>query len=196
MDKVLENLRHIFQTPFQSSVLVFAVILFIILLAPLVFRKIKIPGIIGLILAGVIIGPHGLNLIAKNPDKRIEKVKAFGVMATVNHIYSLGDYIFLDLSYRNKTLLKYDIEDFRFRLDDKKVTKASNVQSIELKPEFTLFQVPSFERHYRNIFVFKKLTFPGNKVFHIELTEKQYSGRVITLGVSYSDMLGADILPN
>jgi Kef-type K+ transport system membrane component KefB len=66
MNKVLENLQHIFQTPFQSSVLVFALILLIILLAPLIFRIIKIPGIIGLILAGVIIGPHGLNLIAKN----------------------------------------------------------------------------------------------------------------------------------
>lgn len=66
MDKVIENLQHIFQTPFQSSVLVFALILFIILLAPLMFRRIKVPGIIGLILAGVIIGPHGLNLIAKN----------------------------------------------------------------------------------------------------------------------------------
>lgn len=66
MDKVLENFQHIFQTPFQSSVLVFASILFIILLAPLIFRRIKVPGIIGLILAGVIVGPHGLNLIAKN----------------------------------------------------------------------------------------------------------------------------------
>jgi len=66
MNKVFENLQNLFQTPFQSSVLVFALILFIILLAPLVFRRIKIPGIIGLILAGVIIGPHGLNLIAKN----------------------------------------------------------------------------------------------------------------------------------
>jgi Kef-type K+ transport system membrane component KefB len=66
MDKVIENLQHIFQTPFQSSVLVFTLILLIILVAPLMFRKIKIPGIIGLILAGVIIGPHGLNIIAKN----------------------------------------------------------------------------------------------------------------------------------
>lgn len=66
MVKVLENLQHIFQTPFQSSVLVFSLILFVILLAPLLFRSMKIPGIIGLILAGVIIGPHGLNLIAKN----------------------------------------------------------------------------------------------------------------------------------
>jgi len=66
MSNVLDNLQHIFQTPFQSPVLVFAVILFIILLAPLLFRSMKIPGIIGLILAGVIIGPHGLNLLAKN----------------------------------------------------------------------------------------------------------------------------------
>jgi len=66
MNKVFENLQHIFQIPFQSPVLVFALILFIILLAPLLFRSMKIPGIIGLILAGVIIGPHGLNLIAKN----------------------------------------------------------------------------------------------------------------------------------
>jgi len=66
MDKVIENLQHIFKTPFQSSVLMFALILFIILLAPLLFRRIKVPGIIGLILAGVIVGPHGLNLVAKN----------------------------------------------------------------------------------------------------------------------------------
>jgi Kef-type K+ transport system membrane component KefB len=66
MDKVLENFQHIFQTPFQSSVLVFAVILLIILLAPLLFRRFKVPGIIGLILAGVIVGPHALNLLAKN----------------------------------------------------------------------------------------------------------------------------------
>jgi len=66
MEKILGNLHNVFQTPFQSSVLVFALILFIILLAPLIFRSIKIPGIIGLILAGVIIGPHGLNLIARN----------------------------------------------------------------------------------------------------------------------------------
>ncbi len=66
MDKVLDNLQHIFQRPFQSSVLIFALILFIILLAPILFRRFKVPGIIGLIIAGVIIGPHGLNLIAKN----------------------------------------------------------------------------------------------------------------------------------
>ncbi len=79
MNKVIENLQHVFQTPFQSNVLVFAVILFIILLAPLIFRRIKIPGIIGLILAGVIIGPHGLNLIEKN--------SAINLFSTIGLLY-------------------------------------------------------------------------------------------------------------
>lgn len=66
MIKILENLQHIFKTPFQSSVLVFVVILFVILLAPILFRSLRIPGIIGLIIAGLVIGPHALNLIEKN----------------------------------------------------------------------------------------------------------------------------------
>jgi len=137
-----------------------------------------------------------LNLVAKSPEKRVEKVKAFGIKGQLNHVYTLGDYIFLDISYRNKTRLKYDIEDFRFKVDDKKVTKASNVQSVELKPEFILLGTPAFEKYYRNVFVFKKMTFPGNKLLHIELSEKQLSGRIITLNISYKDILNADTLPN
>jgi len=137
-----------------------------------------------------------MKLVAEAPQKRIEKVRAFGITGQVNHIYSLGDYIFLDVSYKNKTRLKYDIDEFRFKVDDKKVTKASNIQSIELKPEFVLFGTPAFEKYYRNIFVFKKLTFPGNKILHVELSEKQLSGRVLSLGISYRDILDADTLPN
>jgi len=39
------------------------------------------------------------------------------------------------------------------------------------------------------------MTFPGDKVLHIELSEKQLSGRVITLTASYQDVLDADIIP-
>jgi conjugative transposon TraN protein len=137
-----------------------------------------------------------LDLFSRKPEKRLEKVKTFGMEGRLNHIYAAGDYLFLDISYRNKTRLKYDVEDFRFKLDDKKVTKASNVQSVEIKPEFVLFNIPVFSRHYRNIFVLKKMSYPGNKVLHAVLGEKQLSGRVITLGISYEDVLDADVLPN
>jgi len=137
-----------------------------------------------------------LNLMAEKPERRVEKVKAFGIYGQLNHVYTLGDYIFLDISYKNKTRLKYDIDEFRFKVEDKKITKASNVQSVELKPEYTLLETPSFERYYRNVFVFKKLTFPGNKVLHVDLSEQQVSGRIITLNISYKDILDADTLPN
>ena len=60
---------HIFQQfhlPFTNPVLIFTLILFVILLSLILMGKIKVPHIIGFIVAGVIIGPHGLNLLSKN----------------------------------------------------------------------------------------------------------------------------------
>ncbi len=135
------------------------------------------------------------SLFCRKPEKVKEHANAFGIKAELNQLYAAGDYIFLDLGYTNKTNLKYDIAGFSFKVDDKEVTKATNVQSVEVIPVFTLFDTPSFKKYYRNILVFKKMTFPGNKVLHIELSEKQLSGRVITLAVSYHDVLNADIIP-
>lgn len=43
--------------PLTNPVLIFSVILFIILFAPLVLHRFKIPDIVGLIIAGALIGP-------------------------------------------------------------------------------------------------------------------------------------------
>lgn len=53
-------------TPIKEPVPVFLTILGIMLIAPLLFEKIRLPGIVGLILAGVIVGPHGLGLLARD----------------------------------------------------------------------------------------------------------------------------------
>jgi Kef-type K+ transport system membrane component KefB len=55
-----------FTLPLQNPVLIFALILFIILFAPLILNKFKIPHLIGLIIAGAIIGPNGLNLMPRD----------------------------------------------------------------------------------------------------------------------------------
>lgn len=49
--------------PVRNPVLILALTLLIILFSPLLFRRFRIPGIIGLILAGVIIGPNSLHII-------------------------------------------------------------------------------------------------------------------------------------
>jgi conjugative transposon TraN protein len=137
---------------------------------------------------------YALHLLSGKPGKHLQKASAYGIKATLNHIYTVGDYIFLDISFENSTNLKYDIDELRFKIEDKKVTKATNVQSLEIKPDFTLFDIPSFKKHYRNVFVFKKFTFPGNKLLNIQLDEKQLSGRVITLSIPYKDVLEADMI--
>lgn len=61
----MEDVSESFRLPWQNPVLIFSLILFIILIAPTILNRLKIPGIIGLIVSGAIIGPHGLNLLEK-----------------------------------------------------------------------------------------------------------------------------------
>lgn len=51
--------------PLSDPIPIFVIVLFIILLAPIVLRQLRIPGIVGLIIAGMLIGDHGFNLVAK-----------------------------------------------------------------------------------------------------------------------------------
>jgi len=62
------NLLHAldFSLPLGNPVLIFSLILFIILFAPIILNKFKIPHLIGLIIAGALIGPNGLNLMLRD----------------------------------------------------------------------------------------------------------------------------------
>lgn len=117
---------------------------------------------------------------------------AHGMKATVNNIYSIGDYFFIDYSLRNRTKIPYDIEEVRVKLEDKKETKATNSQTIELTPMFSLNSAKKFKKDYRNVLVLPKLTFPEEKVLRIEISESQISGRTVTLTIEYEDILNAD----
>ncbi len=66
MDAVFKELAEQFQLPLHNPVLIFSLVLFIILLAPVILNRIRIPGIIGLIVSGIIIGPAGLNILEKS----------------------------------------------------------------------------------------------------------------------------------
>lgn len=63
MEDFLHHVAEEFTLPFSNPVLIFALILLIILLAPLLLKRVNVPGVIGLILSGVVVGPHGLNLL-------------------------------------------------------------------------------------------------------------------------------------
>jgi Kef-type K+ transport system membrane component KefB/mannitol/fructose-specific phosphotransferase system IIA component (Ntr-type) len=52
--------------PITDPVLIFALAMGIFLVAPLLFERLRVPGIIGLIVAGALVGPHVTNLIARD----------------------------------------------------------------------------------------------------------------------------------
>jgi Kef-type K+ transport system membrane component KefB len=88
--------------PLQNPILVFSLILFIMLLSPIILRKLNIPGIIGLIISGIIIGPFGINLVAKN-----SAIELFSTIGLIYIMFIAG--LELDLNEfkfnRNKSLI-------------------------------------------------------------------------------------------
>lgn len=59
-------LAQLVEEPTTDPVAVFLIILAIMLIAPLLVERLRMPGIIGLILAGVIVGPHGLGVLERD----------------------------------------------------------------------------------------------------------------------------------
>lgn len=115
-----------------------------------------------------------------------------GIKASINNIYSVGDYFFIDYTLENKTNIPYDIDEQRIKLTDKKEVKATNSQTTELTPVYNLNGRKKFKRNYRNVMVLERLTFPDEKVLTLEITENQISGRIVTLSIEYEDVLNAD----
>lgn len=72
------NAEGMFQLPLSNPVLIFSLVLFIILFVPLLLNKLRIPYVIGLILAGVVIGEHGANLL-----RRDSSIVLFGTVGLI-----------------------------------------------------------------------------------------------------------------
>ena len=128
----------------------------------------------------------------KKTNNPIRAEKDLKLTMLINNVYVVNDYIFLDMTFSNSSNLTYDIDGLNFSVEDKKIYKATNNQSIEIKPVFQLFNQKQFKKNYRNIYVFKKFTYPNSKVLKIRLIEHQLSGRTIEMTVKYSDILNAD----
>ena len=114
----------------------------------------------------------------------------------LNNIYSVSEYFFIDFSVDNRTNIRFDIDQLRVKLNDKKTARSTTVQTIELIPELVLDPTRSFRYGYRNVIVLKKMTFPNDKMLTIELSEQQISGRTISLSIEYEDVLNADSFNN
>ncbi|HXH98654.1 MAG TPA: cation:proton antiporter [Sphingobacteriaceae bacterium] len=88
-----------FSLPLKNPVIIFSLVLFIILFAPILFNKVKIPHIIGLIIAGVVIGPYGLNLLLRDSS-----IVLFGTVGLLYIMFTAG--LEIDMEEFKKNRLK------------------------------------------------------------------------------------------
>ncbi|MEJ7736362.1 MAG: cation:proton antiporter [Chitinophagaceae bacterium] len=86
-----------FSLPLKNPVIIFSLVLFIILFAPLLLNKLKIPHIIGLILAGIIIGPYGFNLLLRDSS-----IVLFGTVGLLYIMFTAGLEIDLEEFKKNR----------------------------------------------------------------------------------------------
>src|SRR5665213_1062949 len=86
-----------FSLPLTNPVIIFSLVLFIILFAPILLKKIKVPHIIGLIIAGVIVGPYALNLL-----RRDSSIVLFGTVGLLYIMFLAGLEIDLSEFKKNK----------------------------------------------------------------------------------------------
>ncbi|WP_207534168.1 cation:proton antiporter [Desertivirga arenae] len=83
--------------PLQNPVIIFSLVLFIILFAPILFDKIRIPHIIGLILSGIVIGPYGLNLLLRDSS-----IVLFGTVGLLYIMFTAALEIDMEEFKKNK----------------------------------------------------------------------------------------------
>ncbi len=92
----------IWRLPLTNPVLIFSLVLFIILFAPILLNRLRVPSIIGLILAGVAIGPKGFNLLLRDSS-----IELFGTVGLLYIMFLAG--LEIDLSdfkkNRNKSIV-------------------------------------------------------------------------------------------
>ncbi len=94
--------------PFKDPVLIFAILMAVILLAPFLFRKLRIPQIIGLIISGLIIGPYGLKIL-----ERDSSIELFGTVGLLYIMFLAGIEINLnDFTKRRNQSIIFGILSF------------------------------------------------------------------------------------
>ncbi|HTL87774.1 MAG TPA: cation:proton antiporter, partial [Leptolyngbya sp.] len=52
----------------QEPIVSFVILLAVILIVPLMFERIRLPGLVGLLVSGVVLGSNGLNLIQNESE--------------------------------------------------------------------------------------------------------------------------------
>jgi Kef-type K+ transport system membrane component KefB/mannitol/fructose-specific phosphotransferase system IIA component (Ntr-type)/nucleotide-binding universal stress UspA family protein len=91
-----------FSLPITDPVIILLVATAIFLVVPLAFERMRIPGIIGLIVAGAVVGPHGIGLLDRDPT-----IVLLGTVGLLYLVFVAGLELDLNLfqEYRQRSIV-------------------------------------------------------------------------------------------
>ncbi len=97
----LEKENKMVTEPTAHPVFIFAMAMLIFLISPLIMTRLRVPGIIGVLIAGMVVGPNGLGLLERN-----ETIVLLGTVGLLYIIFIAGLEIDLDgfKKYRKRSI--------------------------------------------------------------------------------------------
>lgn len=114
----------------------------------------------------------------------------------ITGIYVKGDVLYYQLSLRNESPLDYSIDGLRFSIRDKKQSKRTAIQEIELHPLLLAGNASQVKAHDVTTIVvaLEKHVLPDRKMLVVDVAEKG-EGRSLSLQISNKYILSSMQLP-
>lgn len=122
-------------------------------------------------------------------------IKKNKISFIISNIYVLDNKLIFKITVSNLSNINYDIDYLKFFIEDKKTSKNTTSQEIEVVPLFVENYIPIIKGKTSCDFIvcFEKFTIPNEKVFRMEMNEKG-GGRHIVYKLKNKDIINAENL--
>lgn len=135
--------------------------------------------------------------LALSKKKKLEGLKRsrFEMKLDVTGIFIHQDILYFRLLLGNNSKINYEIDQLRFFIRDRKKSKRTASQEIEVMPLYTTSAsslIPD-KSEVNIVYAVSKFTIPEKKYLTIQLIEKN-GGRHIEIDVKNNDLINLDVL--
>lgn len=113
------------------------------------------------------------------------KKSKYQIRLEVNGIFIQQNVLYLRVVFENKSKINYDIDQFRFFIRDKRKSKRTASQEIELEPLYATSSssVIPYKSEIIKVYALEKFTIPENKYLTLQMIEKN-GGRHLEVDIN------------
>lgn len=134
---------------------------------------------------------HRINGIADRIAKRKGTIKGkrqrkYDIALDLNGVYIDHDLLYFQVQLENDSYINYDIEQLRFFVRDRKQSKRTASQELEMRPLLVVGDIEKVRARSEQqvVFAFPKFTIPDKKKLVLQLLEK-HGGRHLEVSIKY-----------